>query len=372
MEICFIEDTHLFGGTQIWVTEAVRYFLTQGDRVSVLAPKSSRVVRECSKTAARLVTYDWDRAVEQDTQMVNTWVDALSPADVAVCTVHPPRNDFHASIFAARCIKDGGLNTHLVTKSGTVVPEYKREFYIPDQSIAGSVIAIADFTRRYLIDLYDIPPHKVTLIYQGTDTARFNPTVVDRNIARIAYKLPDAVSPVLGCIGSFEKRKGQIVLLEALSSLAAGPLPDIHLMLVGEGPDEAQLKRKVQRLGLDGCVSFHPFTPAPELIYPNLDITVLPSLSKEGLPNVLLESLAMQVPVVASQLGGVSEAVIDGQTGYAVVPGDPEELVHAIVRLWTDQRTYQRMRVQGRELVVEKYNKEKQFERFRNLFRALS
>jgi glycosyltransferase involved in cell wall biosynthesis len=332
MEICFIEDTHLFGGTQIWVTEAVRYFLTQGDRVSVLAPKSSRVVRECSKTAARLVTYDWDRTVEQDTQMVNTWVDALSPADVAVCTVHPPRNDFHASIFAARCIKDGGLNTHLVTKSGTVVPEYKREFYIPDQST----------------------------------------TVVDRNIARIAYKLPDAVSPVLGCIGSFEKRKGQIVLLEALSSLAAGPLPDIHLMLVGEGPDEAQLKRKVQRLGLDGCVSFHPFTPAPELIYPNLDITVLPSLSKEGLPNVLLESLAMQVPVVASQLGGVSEAVIDGQTGYAVVPGDPEELVHAIVRLWTDQRTYQRMRVQGRELVVEKYNKEKQFERFRNLFRALS
>lgn len=372
MHICFIEDTPLYGGTQIWVTEAVRYFLSQGDTVTLLAQEHSPVIQACADTQARLKTYHWERVTIQDRDAIEGWVDALSPADVAVCTVHPPRNGFHPSIFAACCIKDGCLGTHLVTKTGTIVPDYKREYYLPDASVPTSVLAIAGFTRRYLIQNYRIPAEKVTLIYQGTDIERFNLSGKSRTQSLNRYQMPGSASPVLGCIGSFEERKGQFLLLEVLSTLVRGPLPDAHLLLVGDGPDEGELKSQVKRSGLESKVSFYPFTRSPETIYPVLDITVLPSLNKEGLPNVLLESLAMGVPAVASDLGGVGEAVVDGGTGYLVSPGSVEQLVDAIHRLWTDQDIYKQMQDHGRDFVVKKFNKKRLFQVFRRYFKAIT
>jgi hypothetical protein len=116
LHICFIEDTHLHGGTQIWVTEAARAFLNRGESVTVLAPKDSWVVNQCADTNVRIVTYDWDEVVQEGKESLQAWTTALEPCDVAVCTVHPPRHGFHCSVFAAKAIKAGGLKTHLLAQ----------------------------------------------------------------------------------------------------------------------------------------------------------------------------------------------------------------------------------------------------------------
>ena len=142
-------------------------------------------------------------------------------------------------------------------------------------------------------------------------------------------------------------------------------------MMVGDGPDEAMLKEKVQALGLERNVSFFPFTDEPNYIFERLDITVLPSLYKEGLPNVLLESMSMGVPVVSSNIGGVSEIVIDGETGYMVEPGDKSALAGAIKKVWANQNNYQEMKINARKLIVEQFDKATQFERFISHFQTL-
>ena len=169
MHIGFIEDTRLHGGTQIWVTEAARYFLAKGASVTILTPNDGWVARECAGTGARVVAYDYD-----DVDSV-LWQDALRDCDVAVCTVHPPRAEFHCSVFAAECIRTGPLKTILIPKTGTVVPWYRREYYFPDERVRSHVITIADFTRQYLIESYQLPPEQVELIYQGVDTTVFSP-----------------------------------------------------------------------------------------------------------------------------------------------------------------------------------------------------
>ena len=368
MDICFIEDTLLHGGTQIWVTEACRRFLVNGEAVTILTPDGSWVGEQCAKTRARVVTYGWDEVAGQDNRSKVIWTDALRDCDVAVCTIHPPRKGFHCSVFAARCIKEYDLKTHLIPKTGTIVPEYLREFYLPDDTIRSSVIAIADFTRRYLIDTYQIPEDAVALIYQGTDIRRFSSTEEAQAKALARYPLPQNATPILGCIGSFEHRKGQLVLFEAVSKLASGPLPHVHLMLVGDGPDEEHLRERVKALGLENSVSFFPFTRQPKYVFERIDITVLPSLYKEGLPNVLLESMAMKTPVIASKLGGVPEVVLEGQTGYLVEPGDSDQLADAIYRLWADQATYRQMGRRARRLMKERFDKETQFGSFLNYF----
>jgi glycosyltransferase involved in cell wall biosynthesis len=372
MNIGFIEDTHFHGGTQIWVTEAVQAFLSKGHEVSLLAPEGSWVVEQCRNTGATITSYDWDKVVREDPNNQATWTKGLSRCDVAICTVHPPREGFHCSVFAARCIREASLETYLIPKTGTIVPEYLREFYLPDETINSSIIAIADFTRKYLIDTYNIPAEKVALIYQGTDTERYRHQDSIWSEARKRYQLPSNASPILGSIGSFEHRKGHPVLFEALNELVQGSLPNAHIMMVGDGPDETMLKKKVQDLGLERSVSFFPFTNEPNYVFERIDITVLPSLYKEGLPNVLLESLAMGVPVVSSDIGGVSEIVIDGESGYLVEPGDTSALANAIQKLWGNQDAYKVMRNNARKLIEGQFNKTIQFDRFISYFYELT
>ncbi|MBE9479037.1 MAG: glycosyltransferase family 4 protein, partial [Chloroflexi bacterium] len=320
---------------------------------------------QCRTTKARVVEYDFDEIASQSHADHLNWIDALQDCDVAVCTVHPPRDEFHASVFAGRCIQDGDLQTYLITKTGTIVPEYLREYYLPKGFSRVSIVAISDYTRRFLMDTYDIPQEKVTLIYQGIDLQRFNPNKDGKTVSSRRYPLPNQAEPVLGCIGSMETRKGHAYLLEALAALAADHLPNIYLLLVGDGPEEHQIRRMVKDLELENRVVFFPFTAEPELAFEQVDITVLPSVAKEGLPNVLQESLAMKVPVVASDLGGVSEVVLDGQTGLLVKPGDVAELASAIDTLWSNQVNCQKMGDDGHRLVESKFDRMSQFDKFR-------
>ena len=330
MNIGFIEDTHLRGGSQIWVMEANRYFLEQGETVTVLAPEGSWVANECRKDGAQVVTYDYDQIVSKDESAKNIWAKALCTCDVAICTVHPPRNSFHCAMFAGECIKEYGLNTVLITKTGTIVPEYLREFYLPEESIYSTVIAITDFTRQYLLDTYKIPIEKTDLIYQGTEVELFTTDPARKAEAYKRYQIPEHSIPVLGCVGTLEERKGQIVLLDSIAQLVQGTLPDVHLILVGEGPDEHMLEEKVHTMGLDKHVSFFPFTREPMFVFERIDALILPSLYKEGLPNVLLEAMSMKIPVISSRLAGVPEIVEDEKTGYLVEPGDSKLLATVI------------------------------------------
>jgi len=371
MHIGFIEDTHLHGGTQIWVTEAIRAFLARGQDVTLLAPTESWVVKQCEDTGARIRTYNWDDVVNEKPEDQAIWTEALAPCDVAVCTVHPPRHGFHCSVFAGKCIKEGGLDTHLIPKTGTIVPEYKREFYLPEPTINSSVIAIADFTRQYLLEAYHLPADGVYLVYQGTDLEAFHSTPEGKAEALQRYPLPEDAAPVLGCVGSFEPRKGQPVLFDAVARLASGRLPNVHLILVGDGPDEAMLRERIKMMKMENHITIYPFTREPIYIFERIDMTVLASLYKEGLPNVLLESLAMNVPAVSTDLGGVREAIVDGKTGYVVEPGDSDQLADAIERLWSDQEAYRGMKKEIRAFVEERFDKNRQFDRFLEHFKTL-
>ncbi len=364
MRIGFIEDTHLHGGTQIWVTEATRAFLARGEEVTLLAPEGSWVVEQVADTTAHIATYDWNEVVHESAADQETWANALAECDVAVCTVHPPRHGFHCSVFAGRCIKEAGLDTHLIPKTGTIVPEYLREFYRPDETIHSSVIAIAGFTRQYLIETYKIPAEAVALIYQGVDVQRFTSTEEGKAEARRRYPIPEGSAPILGCIGSFEHRKGQPVLFEAVAKLASGALPDVFLMLLGDGPDEAILRGLAKEMGLKDRIAFFSFTSEPEYGFERIDITVLSSLYKEGLPNVLQESMCMGVPVVSSNMAGVPEIVIEGETGYMAEPGNSNQLAQGIRKLWVDQAAYKQMRKNVRTLMERDFDKETQFDRF--------
>ena len=373
MHIGFIEDTALRGGTQIWVTEAVKKFIKAGEEVSVIAPAGSFVAKICAEHGANVTTYDFDDIVSNPDKYEAAWIAGLSPCDVAVTTVHPPRNGFHCVDFGARCIKAANLKTIMMPKTGSIVPWYKREYYMPDPDVATHVICITDFTRKYLEDVYKIPADKISLVYQGTEVDRFTSSAESKAEALKRYPLLKDSHPVLGSIGMMENRKGQIIILQAVKLLLdAGKLPNIHVMFVGEGPDEAMLKAVTKVYGLEKHISFFPFTSEPNYVFDRIDILAFPSLYKEGLPNVLLESMSMKVPVISTEITGIPEVVFDGETGFLTDVGNVEQFAEAIEKIAKNPHTCVEMGEKARTLMDKKMNKKYQFDAFLECFHQIT
>jgi glycosyltransferase involved in cell wall biosynthesis len=371
MRICFVEDTELKGGTQLWVFDAIQFFSSRDHEIYLITPDSSYLADTLrkSKLNINLVTYDYRGIEKPSLHDEKSWILALSNSDVAICTVHPPRNDFHCSVFVAHCIDKAKLNTILITKTGTIVPEYKRIFYFPDEKVKTRIIAIAEFTYRYLIDHYDIPSHMVRLIYQGIDLSRFSSKSLIKEVDE-KVNINKNKFPILACIGYLDERKGQSNAIRALERVI-GFYPKCHLLIVGDGPDKGKLEKLVYELELGKRVTFIPFTDEPEKVIEGIDILLLPSLFKEGLPNVILEALAMGIPVIASDIGGISEIVKSNENGFLVPVGDLNRIVSAIQKISENPEFYQFLSKNANRLITEKFNRRNQFNYFEKYFNEI-
>jgi len=154
--------------------------------------------------------------------------------------------------------------------------------------------------------------------------------------------LPDPVSaqlaaiphPRVGVIGRLSSEKGVDLFLEAMKLVGERGVV-AHAIIAGDGPERARLAAQARALGVASSVHFlgsvHPVEP----LYPELDLVVIPSRS-EGLPNVLLEALRADRPVVSTDVGAVSEVLTDNAAGRVVPPLDPAALASAIVLALTE------------------------------------
>ena len=233
-------------------------------------------------------------------------VRAVLQANMCVTLVRPKRDQFQNVEFMAKCIIDAKLDTFLIAKTGTPNASYSPSFYgAGPLADAGQccVITIAEYTRQFIMEHMGIPGELITNVYNGTDINKFKRTedMAEECVKR--YPLTEGAF-VVGCIGSFEPRKGQKYLLDAAKMLVDdGRIPNIHLLMVGEGRDKEMLQGKVEELGLQEHATLFDFTKQPFYVFERCNVVALPSLV-EGLPNVLLEALAMETPCVASRITG--------------------------------------------------------------------
>ncbi|MEK7841306.1 MAG: glycosyltransferase, partial [Deltaproteobacteria bacterium] len=143
-----------------------------------------------------------------------------------------------------------------------------------------------------------------------------------------------AVGPgakLIGTIGRLSVEKGLDYFLRAGARIVARD-PSVKLILVGEGPQQEELKALADALGISASVLFCGYRRDVERIYPAFDMFALPSLT-EGIPMALLEAMAFSRPVIASRVGGVPEVIEDGVTGLLVSPKDLEQLTERMWRL---------------------------------------
>lgn len=247
---------------------------------------------------------------------------------------HGPRADFYARL-AVRGLKD----IRLVSTVATPVEEYdigplRKLLYAGfDRLYSSSVdryVAVAAHIKRKLMERRGIAPSRIEVIYNGAAPAGPGLLPSEISAGRSRLGVPPGC-PLASVFCRFVPEKGLFVLAAA-ASLIAGRGKEVKYLLAGTGPLELGLKERVRELGLEKYFIFPGFVLNVAPLMAVSDMVIIPSF-REGFPMTLLEAMSAGKPVIASDIEGIDEAIVDGETGILVPPGDPEALAGAIERL---------------------------------------
>lgn len=208
------------------------------------------------------------------------------------------------------------------------------------------------------------------VIYNGIDTEYFSKKNVDEDrVSYYSHKFGAAESPIIGIVARFSIYKGHSVLLEAFSELLSD-WPDAKLLIAGDGETRSALERHVSQLGLSDHVNFLGMIRDVREFLAVLNIFVHPSVA-EGLGISAIEAMSMELPVVATRVGGLSEVITDGENGILVEPNDSTALSMALDRILRDVRLCERLRHQARKTAVEKFGLKTMVDRYECLYTEL-
>jgi len=235
--------------------------------------------------------------------------------------------------------------------------------------LADRVIASGQAIRDHLVEIGALSPDRVISIPAGIDVQRFAPAAGSRAV-RHELGLADT-DFVVGIVAVLRSWKGHSHLIDAVHRLAAEGVP-AKLLIVGTGPQEEALKRKVKQLGLENLVLMLGYRADVARLIGAMDCSVLPATKNEATSQALPQALAMKIPVIATAVGGLPEVVIDQQTGLLVPPGDTEALRAALA--WAHQHPAEakQMAERGYAHVHANFTFERMIERTEAVYAELS
>ncbi len=211
-------------------------------------------------------------------------------------------------------------------------------------------IAISDPVVGHLVQDFGCSPAMVRLVPNGIDMERFYVAEEEeKNEARATLELGDG--PVVGIIARLSDVKGIDVLIAAMPAVREA-IPEVRLVIMGEGREETALRDQVRQLNLEGTVRFVKKVDDMARSLNMFDLFVMPS-RQEGLGLSVLEAQACGLCVVASRVGGLVSVIKDGATGFFVEPEDSAALAQKMIDLLSDDFTRRKVGQQARLWVSE-------------------
>lgn len=211
---------------------------------------------------------------------------------------------------------------------------------------------------------------RTEVVPSGVDTERFRPCTGERAGAKRRLGVPPE-RPLIGTVGRLEERKGTMTLVEAAARLAAGAVPDVEIVVAGDGPLRAELARCAESLGIADRVRLLGDRSDVREVLAALDVFVLPSRT-EGMSNALLEAMAMELPVVATAVGGTPEVIVAEASGLLVPSDDAAALAQAVERLVAAPELAVRLGGEARRRVEERYGVRAMVSRLEDIYAAVA
>ena len=221
-----------------------------------------------------------------------------------------------------------------------------------------NIIAVSRGVKDYSVEIEKINPKKIAIIYNGIDLKKFSfrgykPIELDKKINAVV-------------IARLEEQKGHKYLLDAMPKICP-KYPNFILNIIGIGSLMIDLKNQVERLGINNKVVFWEQQLEIEKILSQMDLFILPSVW-EGLGIVILEAQAVGVPVLAAEVGGIKEIVINKQTGLLFPAKNSEAIFNSVDLLISNPEIAKNLITNAQKQVTERFSLEQMVNDYQNLY----
>jgi len=275
------------------------------------------------------------------------------------------------------------LHAHFIDRAATValvmgrllnipysVTAHASDIYVSPvllrEKLAGSkfVATCTGYNRNYLAQFgRELFNHKLLCIYHGLELERYP----NEQRANPGY-------PIILSVGQLQERKGLGYLVEACRILRDQGI-QFECRIIGEGPMRPALEDQIRQFGLENFVRLLGALPHEEVIaqYQQATVFTLPAVlgkdgDRDGIPNVILEALSMELPVVSTLHSGIPEVVEEGVSGLLVPPENASALASALERVICDPEMRNAFGKAGRQIVADRFNPEKNVRRLLEAF----
>ncbi len=310
-------------------------------------------------------------AIPQITSL-KTFLEAVKFSDLIHVHGHP----YLSSLIAAKIAKN--YSKPLVLTQHNTFIEYNNfwdqierlnDLAIGKQVLkeADKIIVVSNATKNYVLSL-GADAEKTYVLHNGVDVNRFKPLTGIKEEMRKKLGISKDASIVL-TVRRLVYKNGIDTLIES-AKIAVKKTPKLVFVVVGKGPDFKKVKEKIEEVGIQEKFRLTGFISDEDLpfYYNAADFFVLPSKSGEGLPLVALEAMACGLPVIATNVGGISE-IIEEDYGKLVPPNSPDFLAEAIVEF--SHRELSTLKKDLRAMIVQKHSWDKNVEKLCQIYEEL-
>lgn len=234
--------------------------------------------------------------------------------------------------------------------------------------LVDKIIVVSKAVEKSLTKREKIKGNKVITIYNGVDLVKFSRDSIDVDKQKQLLGL-ELSRPIVGTIGRLRVEKGHKYFLE-LARLVLNAVPKVQFLIVGDGPLKNRLKLRAKDLNLQDNVIFAGERVNIPEILSVIDVFVLPSLT-EGFSNVLLEAMAMEIPVVATNVGGNPEAIINGKTGFLSARYDYHQMTKLVIKLLLNKNLAKKIGTLERKYVEDNLDIDRMIKNIEGLYQSL-
>lgn len=281
-------------------------------------------------------------------------------------------HDFYAGLLGAAAARLAGVRVIACQRHMRLSDRRAHEWGTRlTHRLAHRVLVNSEAIRDHLLAGGRVAPKKIVVIRNGLSDAAERAALDNDGRAKHRAALLRELNlgegaKLIGLVARLQPVKGHRYFIEAASRVAAVE-PNAHFLLVGDGALRREIEEQATRLGVDDRVHLLGARGDAAAIAAGFDVATLASLH-EGLPNAVMEAMAVGAPVVATAVGGTSELVIDGATGFLAPPADAEALARRILDALRDPDRSARMAEQGRRRVLSQFGMRRMIESVERLY----
>jgi len=352
-----------WGGQEIRILNESMGMRDLGHEIIIITPANSTLMKKASDRRFEVISASFNRKDYPATCFKILKLIQLKRPDFI--NTHSSKDSWVAS-FAARLsnykpfiIRTRHLSTPVATNIfGSVIHKL----------LPHKIITTGETIREQLIERNHVSPEKIVSIPTGVDFKLFDPKKSKKKIRRELSLTEN--TPLVGMVSVLRSWKGHNFFIDATATVLK-KFSNVRFLIVGDGPQKENLTKIIQEKGLSETIFMLGHREDIPEIMASFNILVHPSFANEGVPQSIVQAMAMGVPVIASDIKSLSEVVTDGKTGLLSPRKDSGKLAKRIILLLKNKELMRKMGNNGRKFVVEKFSMERMISSIENLYKNM-